>query len=155
MAKKEKAPKTIIVTNKKARYEYEILETYEAGLVLHGSEVKSLRTGKANIAEAYGNFIEGELWLHNMNIAIYKQANKENHEPKRPRKLLMHKTEIKRIMGKINEKGLTLTPIALYFNAKGLVKIELGIGKGKKLHDKRQTIKSREMNREKQRGYHE
>ena len=155
MAKKQQPPKTIIVSNSKARFEYEILETYEAGLVLVGSEVKSLRAGRAIIHAAYGNFMEDELWLHNMNIAIYTQANKENHDPKRPRKLLLHKTQINRIMGKINEKGLTLVPLNLYFNAKGLVKMEIGIGKGKKLHDKRESIKQREIARDKQRGYRE
>lgn len=153
MVKKPQPPKTMIAANNKARFEFEILDTYEAGIVLVGSEVKSLRLGKAVISAAYGNIVEDELWLHNMNITEYKQANKQNHEPKRPRKLLLHKTQINKIMGRIQEKGLTLVPLELYFNAKGLVKMEIGIGKGKKLHDKRETIKQREQNRSKQRGY--
>lgn len=151
MTKKEQPAKNIIVNNNKARFEYEILDTYEAGIVLVGSEVKALRSGKANIAEAHGEESDGELWLFNMNISTYKEAHKENHEQKRPRKLLLHKTQINKILGRIKEKGLTLVPLNLYFNSKGLVKMEIGVGKGKKLHDKRETIKARDWDRSKAR----
>jgi len=148
MTKKEQPAKNIIVNNNKARFEYEILDVYEAGIVLVGSEVKALRSGKANIAEAHGEESDGELWLYNMNISSYKEAYKENHEQKRPRKLLLHKTQISKILGRIKEKGLTLVPLNLYFNAKGLVKMEVGIGKGKKLHDKRESFKKEQDTRE-------
>ena len=151
MTKKEQPAKNIIVNNNKARFEYEILDTYEAGIVLVGSEVKALRSGKANIAEAHGEESDGELWLYNMNISTYKEAHRDNHEAKRPRKLLLHKTQINKILGRIKEKGLTLVPLNLYFTAKGLVKMEIGIGKGKKLHDKRETIKARDWDRSKAR----
>jgi SsrA-binding protein len=155
MTKKEQPSRSIIVSNNKARFEYEILDTYEAGIVLVGSEVKALRSGKANIAEAHGEESDGELWLFNMNISTYKEAHKENHEQKRPRKLLLHKTQINKILGRIKEKGLTLVPLNLYFNSKGLVKIEIGIGKGKKLHDKRDAIAKRDQDRESAREAHE
>lgn len=151
MAPKDKPERTIIASNNKARFEYEILDTFEAGLALLGSEVKALRNGKVNIAEAHGEETNGEIWLYNMNIPAYKQAGVDNHEPKRPRKLLLHKKEISKIMGRINEKGLTLITLNLYFNKKGLAKLEIGIGKGKKLHDKRETIKQREWDRSKAR----
>lgn len=150
---KDKPSREIISANKRGRYEYEILDTFEAGIVLQGSEVKSLRGGKANIAEGYAAVDGEEIFIHGMNIPEYKQANRDNHMPKRPRKLLLHRAEINKIMGKVLEKGLTLVPLMLFFNTKGLVKIEIGIGKGKKLHDKRETIKKREQARDKQRGY--
>ncbi|PIR31849.1 MAG: SsrA-binding protein [Alphaproteobacteria bacterium CG11_big_fil_rev_8_21_14_0_20_44_7] len=149
MAKKEQPPRDIIAENRKARYNYEILEEFEVGIVLQGSEVKSLRKGKASIAEAHAAEMEGEMWLFNVNIPEYKQAGPMNHMPKRPRKLLMKKLEIKRMIGKIKEKGLTLVPLSIYFNKRGLVKILLGIGKGKKQHDKRETIKQRDWDRKK------
>lgn len=154
-SKKDQPSKNIISANKRGRYEYEILDVFEAGIALQGSEVKSLRQGKANIAEGYAAVDGDEVFIHGMNIPEYKQAGKDNHPPKRPRKLLLHRSEINKIMGKVQEKGLTLVPLNLYFNKKGLVKIEIGIGKGKKLHDKRETIKKREFERSKQRGYHE
>ena len=150
---KDKPTRDIISANRKGRYEYEILDTFEAGIMLLGSEVKSLRHGKANIAEGYAAVDGDEVFIHGMNIPEYKWANKQNHMPKRPRKLLLHRSEINKIMGKVQEKGLTLVPLALFFNPKGLVKLEIGIGKGKKLHDKRETIKKREQMRDKQRGY--
>lgn len=149
MSKKEKPKRDIISANKKGRYEYEILDTFEAGIVLLGSEVKSLRGGKANIAEGYAAVDGDEVFIHGLNIPIYKQAGKDNHQPKRPRKLLLHRSEISKIIGKVKEKGLTLVPLNLYFNPKGLVKIEIGVGKGKKLHDKRETIKKRDWDRKK------
>lgn len=153
MKKKDQPSRDVISANRKGRYEYEILDTFEAGIVLVGSEVKSLRKGKANIAEGYAAVDGDEVFIHGMNIPEYKQAGKHNHPPKRPRKLLLHRSEINKIMGKVQEKGLTLVPLSLYFNQKGLVKLEIGIGKGKKLHDKRETIKKREQMRDKQRGY--
>ncbi len=136
--------------NRKARFNYEILEKYEAGIALMGSEVRSLREGGGNLSDAYAHFHRGELWLANCHIAPFKPANQFNHEPTRQRKLLMHRQEMDRLEGKIQEKGLTLIPMSLYLKA-GHVKVELGVGKGKKAHDKRDTIKKRESDRELQR----
>lgn len=133
--------------NRKARFNYEILEKFEAGIALLGSEVKSLRDGGGNLADAYAHFQRGELWLANSHIAHYKPANQFNHEPTRQRKLLMKHQELERLQGKIQEKGLTLIPMSLYLK-NGRVKVELGLGKGKKAHDKRDTIKKRESDRE-------
>lgn len=149
MSKNDKPSKDIISANKRGRFEYEISDVFEAGIVLVGSEVKSLRAGKANIAEGYAAVDGDEIFIHGMNIPHYKQANKDNHLEKRPRKLLLRRTEINKIMGKIQEKGLTLVPLLLYFNNKGFVKLEIGIGKGKKLHDKREAIKARDWDRKK------
>lgn len=133
--------------NRKARFNYEILEKYEAGIALLGSEVKALREGGGNLSDAYAYFHRGELWLANCHIAHYKAANQFNHEPTRQRKLLMHEQELTRLQGKIQEKGLTLIPMSLYLK-NGRVKVELGLGKGKKAHDKRDTIKKRDSDRE-------
>jgi SsrA-binding protein len=140
----------IISENRKARFNYEILEKFEAGLVLQGSEVKSLREGKGNLSDSYAVASKGELWLVNAHIAKYPAANQFNHEETRERKLLMHRREIERLAGKIQEKGLTLLPLSLYFK-EGRVKVSLGLGKGKKLHDKRETKKRRDSDRELQR----
>ncbi len=137
----------IICKNRKAYFNYEILEKLEAGMALVGSEVKSLRDGKGDLADSYAEVRHGELWLLNAHISHYPAANQFNHEPTRPRKLLMHRREIDRLMGKLQVKGLTLVPLSLYFK-KGRVKAELGLGKGKKAHDKRETIKRRESDRE-------
>ena len=137
-----------ICENRRARFNYEILEKFEAGLVLTGSEVKSLRLGKGNLSDSYGIAIRGELWLINAHIDKYPAAGVFNHEEKRERKMLMQRREIDRLMGKIQEKGLTLVPLSLYFNKEGRVKISLGLGKGKKAQDKRETIKKRESDRE-------
>lgn len=137
----------IICENRKARFHYQILDTWEAGLVLQGSEVKSLRQGGGNIGDAYAILHEGEAFLLNSHIATYQQASHNNHEPLRKRKLLLHKSEIKKLIGKIQEKGLTLIPLKLYFK-EGRAKVELGLGKSKKMHDKRQSIKKRETDRE-------
>jgi SsrA-binding protein len=133
--------------NRKARFNYEILEKLEAGIVLVGSEVKALREGGGNLADAYAHFHRNELWLSNCHIAHYKAANQFNHEPTRERKLLVKRTEMDRLQGKIQEKGLTLLPLTLYLK-NGKVKVELGLGKGKKAHDKRDSIKQRESDRE-------
>lgn len=137
-----------ICENRRARFNYEILEKFEAGVVLTGSEVKSLREGKANLSDSYAVPSRGELWLVNAHIAKYPPAGIFNHEEKRERKLLMQRREIDRLMGKIQEKGLTLVPLSLYFNKRGKVKVSLGLGKGKKARDKRETIKKRESDRE-------
>lgn len=139
-----------IARNKKARFDYEIMETFEAGIALRGSEVKSIRMKKASIQEAYARIKDGEIFLTGMNIAIYEMANRFNHEPTRERKLLLHRHEIKRLTGKVHEKGFTLVPLRLYFK-NGKVKVELGLARGKAQHDKRRDIQKREVLREMQR----
>ena len=136
----------IIVTNRKANFEYEIISRYEAGLVLMGTEVKSLRAGKANLQEAYGRIKNDEVWLINSHINEYNFGNINNHEPTRSRKLLLNKKEIRKIKQLLQEKGLTLIPLKLYFKD-SLVKAEIGIARGKKLYDKRESIKKRETER--------
>ena len=140
-----------IAENRKARYNYALEDTFEAGLVLGGTEVKSLRTGKANIAESYVSYEDGELWLINCHIPEYLQANRFNHEPRRRRKLLMSKREIARLSQSVARDGMTLIPLKLYFNERGRAKLTIGLGKGKKVHDKRETEKKRDWNREKSR----
>jgi len=140
------------IVNRKARFNFEIEEEIEAGMMLLGSEVKSLREGKASISEAYIAEIQGEMVLVNANINEYKGANKFNHEPKRNRKLLLHAKEIDKLMGKMNIKGYSATPLKIYFNKRNVAKVLIGIGKGKKLFDKRQSIKERDDNRRQQRG---
>jgi len=144
--KKETGQKTIAV-NKDARFRYFIEETLEAGLVLTGTEVKSLRAGKAQITDAYVNVFKGEAYLENMHISEYSHGNRENHIPLRKRKLLLNRREIDRLAGEINEKGKTIIPTQMYF-VKGKAKLEIGIAKGKKLHDKRDSIKEKEAKRE-------
>ncbi|MBT8473016.1 MAG: SsrA-binding protein SmpB, partial [Marinicaulis sp.] len=137
--------------NRRARFDYEITEVVEAGIVLLGTEVKALREGKANIAESYAAPEDGDIWLINANIPEYSAGNRQNHEPKRKRKLLLHKREIARLAQAVERKGFTLAPMKLYFNDRGIVKLEIGIGQGKKLHDKRETKKDRDWGRQKQR----
>lgn len=132
-----------VATNPKARHDYEILETMEAGMVLTGSEVKSLRGGSASMRESFAIIRDGETWLVGMHIGPYAQAGYAGHEPIRNRKLLLHKDEIQRLVGKTAEKGLTLVPLKIYFNH-GLAKIELGLAKGKKTYDRRETLKERD-----------
>jgi SsrA-binding protein len=144
-------PKTVTV-NRKARADYFIEETVEAGLVLTGSEVKSLREGRANLKDSYARILRGEAALVNAHISPYGPAARDNPEPTRTRKLLLHRREIDRLDGKLKQKGLTLVPLRLYFNAKGRAKIELGLGRGKRQYDKRQTIKAREARRETERA---
>lgn len=136
----------IITSNRKANFQYNILQRYEAGLVLKGTEVKSLREGRANIQDAYAKFINNELWLINSHISEYRFGNINNHEPNRNRKLLLKKPELKRLKSKLEEKGLTLIPTKLYFK-NSYVKVELALAQGKKLFDKRETIKKREAER--------
>jgi len=151
MATKPNPRFKIIADNRKARFHYAIGEVFEAGVALTGSEVKSLRTGKANIGESYASTRDGELWLLNSNISEYKQAGRFNHEPKRPRKLLLHKRQISKLIGAVEREGMTLIPLKLYFNERGRAKIELALAKGKKLHDKRDAVKERSWDREKAR----
>jgi SsrA-binding protein len=137
--------------NRRARYDYHILDTVEAGLVLTGSEVKSLREGHASIVEAYAAADKGELWLVNAHIPEWKSATRFNHEPRRARKLLVHKKELDRLSGAIKREGVTLVPISIYFNERGRAKCEIGLAKGKKKGDKRETEKARDWQRDKAR----
>lgn len=146
MAKKKKKESNIITVNKKASFKYHLVDRFEAGLVLTGSEVKSLRDKKANLTDSYAIIKKGEAWLINSHISPYSHAKYANHEPRRDRKLLLHKKEIKKLTGSLNEKGLTLVPLKLYFK-EGRAKVELALGKGKKLFDKRETIRQRESDR--------
>ena len=151
MAKKRDDTNKLIAENRKARFAYAIDDTLEAGIMLVGSEVKSLRGGKSTIAESYATAKDGELFLVNAYIPEYTEASRFNHEPKRTRKLLVHKREAARLAQAIQREGMTLIPLKMYFNAKGRAKIELGIAKGKKLHDKRETEKNRDWARDKAR----
>ncbi|MBN1296830.1 SsrA-binding protein SmpB [bacterium] len=137
-----------ITDNKRAYRNYEIAATYEAGIVLVGTEVKSIREGGVNLKDAYARIIEGELFLIGCHIAPYTHGNRQNHETERPRKLLMKKREIQRLIGKINERGFTLIPLKMYFNPQGRVKVSLGLGKGKTHSDKRAAIRERDMERD-------
>jgi SsrA-binding protein len=148
MAKTERErAQSYVCQNRKARHDYFIEETYEAGMALKGSEVKSLREGRAHLTDAYALVENGELWLVNSHIGEYAPA-RENHEARRPRKLLLHKAEIRRLIGKIEEKGMTLIPLAIYFNERGIAKAQVGLGRGKKQHDKREDTAKRDAMRE-------
>ncbi|MBA2517354.1 MAG: SsrA-binding protein SmpB [Solirubrobacterales bacterium] len=136
-----------VATNRQAAYRYHLLDRFEAGMVLTGTEVKSLRDGKAQIKDGYAHLRDGELWLHNVHIPPYAAAARDNHEPERPRKLLLHRYELERLVGKTKERGLTLVPTRLYFSG-SRAKVEVALAKGKDVGDKRQTIKEREMKRE-------
>ena len=141
----------VAAQNRKARHNYEIEDTLEAGIMLVGSEVKSLRGGRASIAEAFAVERDGELWLVNAHIPEYEAANRRNHPPMRPRKLLVHSRQRDKLMGAISREGMTLVPLSVYFNDRGIVKVQLGLGKGKSRIDKREDIKKREWNRDKSR----
>ena len=136
-----------VATNRQARYRYHLLDTWEAGLVLTGTEVKSLRGGKAQLKDGYAQVKDGEVWLFNVHIPPYAPATRENHEPERPRKLLMHKREIDRLIGKTRERGLTIVPTRLYFKG-SYAKVEIALARGKDVRDKRRSIKDREVKRE-------
>ncbi len=151
MGKKKDDGIKMIADNRKARYAYAIDGTLEAGIVLTGSEVKSLRGGKTTIAESYAHAKDGEIFLVNAYIPEYNEASRFNHEPKRTRKLLLHKREVAKLAAAAQREGMTLIPLKMYFNAKGRAKLELGIAKGKKLHDKRETEKQRDWQRDKAR----
>ena len=148
----EKDEEKNITVNRKAKFEYSIIETYEAGIVLTGTEVKSLRQGKANLVDSYGNLKNGEAWLVSAHISVYEQGNINNHEPTRSRKLLLNRKEIRKLSGKIKEKGYTLVPLRLYFK-NGKVKVEMALAKGKKVYDKRETIAKRDYERDKARNF--
>ncbi len=151
MAKKKNKTKEIgktIIRNRKARHNYFIVKTLEAGIVLLGTEVKSLRQGKANLQDAYARIKDGEIFLYGLHISPYEQANRFNHEPRRIRKLLLHNYEIRRLIRQVEEKGITLIPIRLYFNDNGHVKVEVALARGKRLYDKRETIKKSDIQRE-------
>jgi SsrA-binding protein len=141
----------IVADNRKARFNYEIGETFEAGIALTGSEVKSLRLGRATIAESYADARGGEIWLINANIPEYLQAGRFNHPPKRARKLLLHARQIDKLAGAVDREGMTIVPLRLYFNDRGRAKIELALARGKKLHDKRETERKRSWDRERSR----
>jgi len=141
----------LLAENRKARYNYEIIDTLEAGLVLQGTEVKSLRANHANIAESYASFEKGELWLINSYIPEYTQGNRFNHEPWRLRKLLVSRKEMSRLFNAVSRDGMTIVPLRLYFNARGRAKLEITLARGKKMHDKREAEKKRDWNREKAR----
>jgi len=148
---KRKMAEKLICQNKKAWHNYFIEDKYQAGISLVGSEVKSLREGKVNLGDSYGDIKKGEVFLVDAHISPYPQANRLNHDPLRTRKLLLHKREIQRLIGKVQERGFTLIPLRLYFSD-GKVKVELGLAKGKKLFDKRETLKRKTMEREMERG---
>ena len=149
--KKDEPERHVVADNRKARHSYAIESTVEAGLVLMGSEVKALRSGKATIAESYAQAKDGEIFLINAYIPEYTMANRFNHEPRRPRKVLVRKGEVAKLSQAIQREGMTLIPLRLYFTARGIAKLELGVAKGKKLHDKRQTEKARDWARDKAR----
>ena len=151
MAPRAQTPNRVVADNRKARFNYEILDTLEAGIALTGTEVKSLRQGKATIGEAYAGPSGNELFLFNAYIPEYLQANRFNHETRRPRRLLLHKRQIDKFIGATQREGFTVIPLKIYFNERGRAKVELGLGRGKKLHDKRETEKERTWNRERAR----
>lgn len=144
----------IVATNRKAFHDYHIDETYEAGIILQGTEVKSIRGSRANLRDSYARVEGGELILYNMHVSPYDQGNRFNHEPLRPRKLLMHRSEINRLLGKVKEKGYALVPLKVYLKG-GLIKIEVALARGKKSYDKRQDLKERESRREIERAVKE
>lgn len=151
MSGKKKTSDNTVSLNRKARFEYTIEEEFEAGLVLTGTEVKSLRAGKANINDAYAASKNEEIWLINGHIDEYGHGNRFNHEARRPRKLLLHKKQVNKLLGRLKTKGVTLIPLSLYFNSRGFAKIKLGLAVGKKQYEKRDTIKQRDWQRDKAR----
>jgi SsrA-binding protein len=151
MSKVATSGRKVVADNRKARFNYEIVDTYEAGIALTGTEVKSLRQGKATIGEAHAGPSGQEFFLYNAYIPEYLQANRFNHETKRPRRLLLHKRQIDKLIGATQREGFTVIPLKIYFNESGKAKVELGLGRGKKLHDKREADKERTWNREKAR----
>lgn len=151
MTKSDVAAQRVAAQNRKARHTYEIEETFEAGLVLLGSEVKALREGRANIAESYAKVEDNEIWLVNAHFPEYKQAGQFNHEPRRRRKLLLKRREVAKLLGSSERDGMALVPLKLYFNVRGIAKLELGLGKGKKQFDKREAQKKRDWDRQKAR----
>jgi len=150
-AKKAKPAQRAAAVNRRARFNYEIGQVFEAGIALTGTEVKSLRDGKSGIADSFASEKDGEIWLFNAYIPEYLQANRFNHKPRRPRKLLLHRREVDRLIAAVQREGMTVVPLKIYFNARGRAKVEIALAKGKKLHDKRETSKTRDWDREKRR----
>jgi len=144
-------PEKTIALNRRARHEFSIEDTIEAGLALSGTEIKSIRAGKVNLADAFARIDRGEAWLVGAHIAPWESASRENHEPKRDRKLLLHRNQIDELLGKTKAKGLTLVPLRLYISGRGKAKVELGLGRGKQLHDRRREIAARDAKREMER----
>jgi len=142
----------VVAQNRKARHEYHVLDTWETGIVLQGTEVKSLRLGKANLADAFARVDGGEIWIYNLHISPYEQGNRFNHDPLRPRKLLLHRGEIRKLIGQVEQKGLTLVPLDIHFS-RGKAKVKLALVRGKQLHDKRDSIRERDQEREIRRGF--
>jgi len=155
MTKDKDSTEKVVATNRKAFHDYFIEDKFEAGIVLQGTEVKSLREGRVNLQDSYASVREGEMFLHNCHVSPYSHGNIMNHDPTRVRKLLLHKTEINKLLGKTQQKGLTLIPLRIYFSKRGHAKVELGLAKGKKLYDRRESIKAREAGREVQRAIKE
>ncbi|HQS46684.1 MULTISPECIES: SsrA-binding protein SmpB [Roseixanthobacter] len=149
--KKKELPRKVVADNRRARFDYEIGEVFEAGIMLTGTEVKSLRSGKATIGESYAAAKNGELWLYNAYIPEYLEANRFNHETRRPRKLLMHKRQIGKLAQAVEREGMTIVAMKIYFNEQGRAKVEVAIGKGRKTHDKREAVKERDWGRDKAR----
>lgn len=155
MAKETEAHRKLVATNRKAHHDYFIEEKFEAGIVLKGTEVKSLRDRRVNLQDSYAAVKEGEVFLHHCHISPYSHGNMMNHDPIRTRKLLLHRKEINKLLGKTKQKGLTLIPLRIYFSDQGRAKVELGLAKGKKQHDRRESIKTREAGREVERAIKE
>ena len=155
MTERTKDAGKVVATNRKAFHDYFIEERYEAGIMLQGTEVKSLREGRVNLQDSYASVRGSEVFLHQCHISPYSHGNIMNHEPTRVRKLLLHKIEIHKLLGKTQQKGLTLIPLRIYFSKRGYAKVELGLAKGKKLYDRRETINTREAGREVQRAIKE
>ena len=155
MTERASPSEKVVATNRKAFHDYFIEERYEAGMMLQGTEVKSLREGRVNLQDSYASVRGSEVFLHQCHISPYSHGNIMNHDPTRVRKLLLHKAEIHKLLGKTQQKGLTLVPLRIYFTKRGYAKVELGLAKGKKLYDRRETIKSREAGREVQRAIKE
>ena len=152
MGKEKDSFAKVVVTNRKAYHDYFIEEKFEAGIMLQGTEVKSIRDGRVNLRDSYASVKGGEAFLHHCHISPYSHGNMMNHEPLRTRKLLLHRKEINKLLGKTQQQGLTLIPLRIYFSKRGLAKVELGLAKGKKQHDRRESIKAREASREVERA---
>ncbi|MFN5318184.1 MAG: SsrA-binding protein SmpB [Bacteroidia bacterium] len=148
---KEATPK-VLIKNRKASFEFELLQEFSAGMVLTGTEIKSIRNGKANIADAYCTFITNELYVRNMHIEEYAQGNIYNHEPKRDRKLILHRSELNKLQTKLKDKGLTIIPLQLFISDKGYAKLDIALARGKKLYDKRSALKEKQLTRDRNRG---
>lgn len=149
--KKKNLPRKVVADNRRARFDYDIGETFEAGIALTGTEVKSLRNGKATVAESYAAAKAGEMWLYNAFIPEYLEANRFNHETRRPRKLLLHRRQISRLAHAVERDGMTVVPLKIYFNEQGRAKVEIALAKGRKTHDKREAVKERDWSRDKAR----